>query len=127
VGTDVETAEKIKEQGKGEETTNGSLKNPTKSIVWTPLIMSGTAMTTKFPFSLPWDLIKQLQIFDVSPKAPKIDIDVPDYLNMKDTKIPLKFTIDLSMFDKVALVVRWFNVIIWDIALILILRRLLPE
>ncbi|MFC9542993.1 hypothetical protein ACFTQ7_24630 [Lysinibacillus sp. NPDC056959] len=118
--------EKAREQG-GTGTTTGSLKNPTKSIVWTPLIMAGTAMTTKFPFSLPWDLIKQLKIFDVSPKAPKFDVNVPEYLQIDGLSIPFAFTLDLSMFDKVAVVVRWFNIIIWDIALILILRRLLPE
>jgi len=130
VGTDIDTAEKIRERDKGEggETgTTGGLKNPTKKLVWTPLMMAGTAMTTKFPFSLPWDLMKQLQIFDVAPKAPEIEINVPNYLQMDGLSIPFQFTLDLSMFDKVATMVRWFNVIIWDIALILILRKLLPE
>lgn len=128
VGTDVDTAEKIKNETKGEGSTGtGSLKNPTKAIVWTPLMMAGTAMTTKFPFSLPWDLINQLKIFDVAPQAPKFDINIPDYLQISGQTIPLAFTLDLSLFDKVAVVVRWFNVIIWDIALILVLRRLLPE
>jgi len=129
-GTDIDTAEKIKENTKtegSEGTTNGKLKNPTKKLVWTPLMMAGTAMTTKFPFSLPWDLMGQLKIFDAAPQAPKFEVNIPEFLKIEDTSIPLRFTIDLSMFDKVATMVRWFNIIIWDIALILILRKLLPE
>lgn len=129
VGTDVATAEEIKNktEEKPEEIKDGKLKNPTKKLVWTPLMMAGTAMTTKFPFSLPWDLMGQLKIFDAAPQAPKFEVNIPEFLKIEDTSIPLKFTIDLSMFDKVATMVRWFNIIIWDIALILILRKLLPE
>ena len=119
--------EAIRNQNKGEGGTTGSLKNPTKAIIWTPLMMAGSAMTTKFPFSLPWDLINQLKIFDAAPQSPKIDINIPDYLQIAGQTIPFKFTLDLSMFDKVATMVRWFNIIIWDIALILVLRKLLPE
>lgn len=128
VGVDEATAEKIKGETKPEtKPGDGTLKNPTKKLVWTPLMMAGNAMTTKFPFSLPWDLIKQLKIFDVSPQAPKIEVNVPDYLQIDGLSIPFAFTLDLSMFDKVAAMVRWFNIIIWDIALVLVLRKLLPE
>lgn len=119
--------EALREQNKGEGGITGSLKNPKKAIIWTPLMMAGTAMTTKFPFSLPWDLINQLKVFDAAPQAPKFDINIPKFLEIGGQSIPLAFTLDLTLFDKVALMVRWFNVIIWDIALILILRKLLPE
>lgn len=110
--------------------------NPTKSIDWAPLVMNAQALTTKFPFSLPWDLLRQLGIFDVEPETPVFKINIKEYLKLGETddegnflgiSVPMKFDVDLSMFDPVAAIVRWFTRIIWVIGLIFVLRKLLPE
>lgn len=128
VGTDVDTAEKIKNQTKGEEgTTNGKLKNPTKKLVWTPLMMTGDAMTKKFPFSIPWDFANQLKVFDVSPEAPKIEINKPNFFTVDGQKQSMIWTIDFSYLNPIAAAVRWFAIIAFDIGLILMIRRIMPE
>lgn len=128
VGTDVDTAEKIKNQTKGEEgTTGGKLKNPTKKLVWTPLMMSGEAMTKKFPFSIPWDFANQLAIFDVQPKAPVIEINKPNFFTIDGQNQSMIWTIDFTYLDPIATAVRWFAIIAFDVGLILMIRRIMPE
>lgn len=129
VGTDVATAEEIKNktEEKPEETTNAKLKNPTKKIVWTPLMMSGEAMTKKFPFSIPWDFANQLAIFDVQPKAPVIEINKPNFFTIDGQNQSMIWTIDFTYLDPIAAAVRWFAIIAFDIGLILMIRRIMPE
>lgn len=102
-------------------------KIPSKAIVWTPLIVSGSTIKEKFPFSIPWDLIKQLSVFNAEPEAPVFKVNVPKFLVIGEMVIPLKFNIDLSMFDPVANILRWGNTILFDIGLLLLIRKLLPE
>lgn len=94
---------------------------------FTPLMMTGTAMTNKFPFSIPFDFVKQLQVLNVEPQAPTFDIDVPDYLKIGGFTIPLKFKLSFEMFDPIANIIRWGLIIIFDISLIFAIRKLLPE
>lgn len=104
-------------------------KNPSKTISMVPLIIAGETLTTKFPFSLPWDMIRQLSVFDVEPEAPVFEVDVQNYLTFPELgiSIPFKMDIDLTFLDPVAAIARWGTIIAFDIALILMLRRLLPE
>lgn len=133
VGTDIKTAEDIKNNTKPKEEDdtvvkpNGSLKNPTKKLVFTPLMMSATTMTKKFPFSVPWDLANQLKVFNVEPTTPKIEINAPSFVTIGGVSSGMVFDIDFKMFDPIASGIRWLLVIGFDIALILMLRKLLPE
>lgn len=105
----------------------GAIAGPTKPVAWDVLKMNAKALTTKFPFSIPWDLLRQLKVFDVGPETPVFEVNIGDYLKIGGYTIPLNFEIDLSMFDKVAAFIRWFNLILWDIGLVLLIRKLLPE
>lgn len=105
----------------------GDFGSVTTQLNFKPLLMSADAMTKIFPFSLPWDVMRQLSVFDVSPQTPVFKVDVSNYLSIGGYTIPMAFEIDLAMFDVIASVIRWFNVIIWDIGLILIIRRFMPE
>lgn len=132
VGTDVKTAEDIKNNTKPKEDDtvvkpNGSLKNPTKKLVFTPLMMTATTMTKKFPFSVPWDFANQLKVFNVEPTTPKIEINAPSFVTIGGVSSGMVFDIDFKMFDPIAAGIRWLLVIGFDIALILMLRKLLPE
>ncbi|WNC17864.1 hypothetical protein [Brevibacillus brevis] len=95
------------------------------NINWRPLVMVGEELTTKFPFSIPWDVKRQLSVFNVAPQSPvlKVDKSVPVF----GSSVKFKFDIDFSLFDPLAFVARWFLTIAFDIGLILALRRFLPE
>lgn len=90
-------------------------------------IFAGEMFINKFPFSIPWDLKKQLDIFNVEPQAPVINVDVPEFVSIGNLTIPLKFDIDFTQFDTLATIIRWFTTLLVDIGFILMIRRLLPE
>ncbi|MGG3781576.1 hypothetical protein [Schinkia azotoformans] len=96
----------------------------TAALNFQPLVGALSEVTTKFPFSIPWDLKKQLSLFNVQPQAPKIDID---FSKFPYAKAGTKWTIDLSFMNPLAAAARWALTIAIDIAFILMLRRLLPE
>lgn len=102
-------------------------KNPTKKIDFAPLLITGASMTEKFPFSIPWDFLKQIKVLDVEPQAPVFKINIARYISIDGLDIPMKFDIDLSFFDMVADWIRWGNVILFDIGLLFAIRKLLPE
>jgi len=60
----------------------------------------GNLVTTRFPFSLPWDFMALLKLLYAEPMTPKWVIDTTD------TKIPLKFDIDLKFLDPY---IAWFR------------------
>jgi len=103
-----------------------NLSKPKTGLVFTPLLGATGDLTKKFPFSIPFDFLRQLGVFDVSPEAPILQIDMPLSLSNGVSFHP-KFELDFSMFDKVAAMSRWFTVIVFDIGLILAIRRLMPE
>jgi len=94
-------------------------------IKWNKLAMAGEIFTTKFPFSIPWDIAKQLSVFDVAPKPPiiPVNLNVPLFNN----RMNMNFVIDMTILDGVAVVARWFMVIAFDVGIIMSMRRLMPE
>ncbi|WP_103110940.1 hypothetical protein [Brevibacillus reuszeri] len=107
-------------------TTNPPWELPkTATINMEPLKLAGDQLTRKFPFSIPWDIKRQLSVFNVEPQTPiiKIDKSIPVF----GSEVKLKFDINFSMFDPIAVVVRWFLILAFDIAIVLSIRRLLPE
>lgn len=99
----------------------------TTGLDFTPLMMTGSAMTNKFPFSIPFDFVKQLSILDVEPQAPVFDINIPEFLKIGGFIIPFKMKLSFEMFDPIANIIRWGMIIIFDISLIFAIRKLLPE
>lgn len=124
VDVNVRTGEKV-----GDATANPpiDLNPPSGSINWGPLKAVGSLFTTKFPFSIPWDIARQLSIFDVTPQTPIFDVDIPKFFDFDGTKFGMKFHVDLSAFDTIALIARWASTIVFDIGLILSMRKLMPE
>lgn len=100
--------------------------NPdTARINFAPLQVAGEMLTNKFPFSIPWDIKRQLSIFDITPQTPEFDVNIK--VPIFSTDYDMKFRIDFSMFDGLAAMVRWFLIIAFDVALILSLRKFFPE
>lgn len=97
----------------------------TTGINFQPLLLAGGTFTEKFPFSIPWDVGRQLSVFNVEPQSPVFKVDKSIDVFGYDMK--MKFDIDFSAFDGLAVIARWFLLIAFDIGMILGIRRLLPE
>lgn len=82
------------------------------SIDFTPL--EATGITEKFPFSLPWDIGRLLNIFNVSPVAPYFELPI----------LGQKIVIDFTDFDEWANITRFFVQISFIGMLIFISTRL---
>lgn len=100
---------------------------PVRGIVWTPLVQSAQDLTERFPFSIPWDLSRMLGIFNTDPETPKFDIDIKKYVEIDGKTMGMKWTLDFSFLDPLAAVGRWFLIIVFDIAMILGIRKIMPE
>lgn len=99
----------------------------TGGLNFAPLMFAGQLLTDKFPFSIPWDLKAQLNVFNVTPQAPVVNIDIPKFVSVGGVNMPLKFDVDLTQFNTLALITRWFLTLLIDIGFILMIRRLMPE
>ncbi|MGE6579375.1 hypothetical protein ACQKFM_31265 [Paenibacillus xylanexedens] len=98
---------------------------PSSKLNFEPLKMLGNVFTKKFPFSIPWDVMRQFAVFDVSPKTPviKVDKQIPIF----GTTMAMKFDIDFSYFNTIIPIARWFIIILFDLGLMMSLRRFMPE
>lgn len=84
-----------------------------------PLRLSVSALTTKFPFSLPWDLYNVFFLLNVSPQVPKLAFN----LSFGSIHVP-DVSFDFSWLDPYMGLFRWSEYIIFCIGLILATRRL---
>ena len=89
----------------------------TKAIDFTPL--KGFDLTGKFPFSIPWDIKNSITTLVAPSVAPKFDIDMTKW------KGGTHYIIDFSMFDKLATILRWGMLMIFNIGLILKTRSII--
>lgn len=86
------------------------------------LKVAGATFTTKFPFSLPWDLKNALTKFSTTQSFnPNIHVGVQDTTYVHG----MQFNIDLSMFNPLIVIIRLIELILFGIALILLTRKLL--
>ncbi|MCX8129395.1 MAG: hypothetical protein N3I35_04760 [Clostridia bacterium] len=91
-------------------------------INFEPLKVAGNLFTTKFPFSLPWDLLRTVKLLLIdSPDPPSWDIKWRDEILGKD----LGFTIDLKKFDGIFKIARAFILVALIVGLIFGTRKLL--
>lgn len=75
----------------------------------------------KFPFCLPWDLYNVFANLVADPEPPCFNIP----FKIERLNIDYEFTIDLSMFDDVARISRFFSSIAFIVFLILISRKII--
>lgn len=76
-------------------------------------------LTKKFPFSIPWDILSSFKALNVSAVAPKFTLDFSMLTGGQ------KVDIDFKQFDKLASVVRWGTLIIFNIGLMIKTRQLI--
>lgn len=126
---DVKTGESVGTVSEPPPTGGGGTDPVQGKIDWSKLKVAAGMLTTVFPFSIPWDVFNMLNVLNVEPKTPVFKIDVGEDVSILGTDIPIdyKFDIDFSIFDKIAAVGRWGLVLIFDISIIMALRRLTPD
>jgi len=78
------------------------------------------AVTTRFPFSLPWDLYYLFSLFLADPVRPDIDIDKKFGKN----SLPIKFKVDIAWMDNYIGFFRTFVMITFLWSLTLVTRKL---
>jgi len=88
------------------------------AIDWEPLRRGLYELTEKFPFCLPWDLMRGIQSLESSQWDRKIRIEVGD-------GIWPAMVIDLTMFDRIASITRVILLIVFDLGLIFGTRKLM--
>lgn len=88
------------------------------AIDWEPLRRGLYELTEKFPFCLPWDLMRGIQSLESNQWDRKIIIEVGD-------GIWPAMVIDLSMFDNIASITRVILLIVFDLGLIFGTRKLM--
>ena len=102
-------------EGSGEGSGEGnfpSFPNMGDSLDFSPLYLSN--ITEKFPFSLPWDFKRIIDMFDVEPVAPKFEVPL----------VTETIEIDFSYFEDWAMIIRFFIIIIFTSTLIFISTKL---
>lgn len=87
------------------------IPNDDININWDPLF--NINIKDKFPFSLPWDIKKVVEMFIAEREAPVWE------LPLKDETI----VIDFNNFEELARITRLFNTIIFVVILIILTRR----
>lgn len=90
-----------------------------EKINWEKLRGIPAIITTKFPFSLPWDIYHLLSLLNYQPCAPVIEVN-EDFMGMN-----FQFEIDFSFLDPYVPFFRWFIVIGYAVFLILSVRKLM--
>ena len=88
------------------------------AIDWEPLRRGLYELTEKFPFCLPWDLMRGIETLEASQWDRKIRINVGD-------GIWPEIVIDLTMFDGIARITRVVLLVVFDLGLIFATRRLM--
>lgn len=90
--------------------------NPAVPSPWTPTVPTGdwpdklrAAVTTRFPFSIPWDAAYLINIFVAPPQVPVIAVDAG----------PIKFNVTLNQLDPYMPWFRTFLIVafLWGLAL----------
>lgn len=115
-GNEIERTTTTDTQPKGEKEETPQ-KDDT-AIDWEPLRRGLYELTEKFPFCLPWDLMRGIQSLDASQWDRRIEINVGD-------GIWPEIVIDLTMFDEIARITRVVLLVVFDLGLIFATRRLM--
>jgi hypothetical protein len=94
---------------------------PTVAVNFAPLTIAGSTIATKFPFSIPFDLVNSVSALNVSGVAPHWQYTFPAGIYNGTGSID----IDFAQFEDWAKVVRWGMLISFSVGLILITRQII--
>jgi hypothetical protein len=97
------------------------MNSNSSGIDFTPLIVSVSNLTTKFPFSIPWDLQNAVTSLQATPTPPSWTIS----FDSRYFKGGGNVVLDFSQFETLAAVSRWGILIMFNISLILLSKKLI--
>lgn len=83
----------------------------------------GALITTRFPFSIPWDLVRIFQLFVADPQPPSWTFDILPADNFAN--IDTEITLDLSQYPIIGTISRWFCVIDLCLGLVFASKKLI--
>lgn len=109
--TDIIT-DTTKDPETGERTPN--------TLNFEPLRIAGKQFTWKFPFCLPWDILRGFQSL-----LPDDEFEPIIHVDLGSDIARFKFDIDLTNWNSVAAVARTVELILFDFGLVLITRKLM--
>jgi hypothetical protein len=97
------------------------MNSSSSGIDFTPLIVSVSNLTTKFPFSIPWDVKNAITSLQATPTPPSWTIN----FDSRYFKGGGNVVLDFSQFETLAAVSRWGILIMFNISLILLSKKLI--
>lgn len=102
-------------------TADPPIAGPDNAFKYPNFKVPADIIKNKFPFSIPWDLKNAITSLMATPKAPKwtIDFDRAYFTGGGQVEI------DFAQFEPWAKIVRWGVLIIFNITLILITRKII--
>lgn len=78
------------------------------SLDWSPLYFS---VADKFPFCIPFDMIRMIKEFQYEEKEPVFDVDMSSFSSNSYSRGQVGFTIDLTKFDELIQIVKTLTLI----------------
>lgn len=84
-----------------------------------PVLATYTDLSQKFPFSIPWDISRVISILNVPVQAPSFQVSFPDFKGGYAV-----YNVDISWLNTYINVIRTLEVIVFDIMLIVVSRKL---
>lgn len=87
----------------------------------------GAALTTRFPFSIPWDFVGAVNLLASPPKAPRWEVDLLAPIEERYGAFPgeTKIIIDMSDYPLVGQISRWFTTLMFGWGLIMATKKLI--
>lgn len=96
-----------------------SMDLPQGGINFQPILQIGDTFTERFPFSLPFDLINTIKIFNSEPMAPVLTMNVNAFIpEVGDDIEQIDFKLDFNKFSNLAKIIRTFELLIFIVFLI---------
>ncbi len=102
-------------------TADPPIAEPDNTFKYPSFKVPADIIKNKFPFSIPWDLKNAITSLTATPKAPKWTINFDSRYFAGGGQIE----IDFAQFEAWAKIVRWGVLIIFNITLILITRKII--
>ncbi len=86
---------------------------PVVPVVPSGLDKLGAALTSRFPFSIPWDVYKGVTLLAAPPKAPYFEVDflAPIAYRVGGWKGSTKIVLDFSEYEIIGQVCRWTSTV----------------
>lgn len=81
---------------------------------------NSSKLTDKFPFCIPFDLVKSVQSFKDTTNT-KIEFDVP----IPYSNDPLHFCLDFEQFEVVVIIFRFFSLLMFIISMLILTRNII--